>query len=243
MLALTVVRGRRRARGERGSRATRSAGSSRRSRCSRRSPRLLAGYTRARPSDPAARRDVARRLDRRTLWIVLVVVGDPAAVPGRAPALAALAAGRLARAAPRSCSASLGRALGDRELETEAPDDVARTRTRCPGAAGDAAGAVAEVIGLLIILAPVDRGRGRWSCGFRRSRGVERQQLKWFAYVGGADAGRAARLGDRACCSPSSWATRSAASAGRIPRRSSRSACRSRSAPRSCATGSTTSTS
>ena len=77
---------------------------------------------------------------------------------------------------------ALGRALGDRRLDTTAQVDPMNPYP-LPGVAGDVAAQVAEVAELLlfvsllgVVAAVVIR--------FRRSRGVERLQLKWFAYVG-----------------------------------------------------------
>jgi hypothetical protein len=52
-----------------------------------------------------------------------------------------------------------------------------------PGAAGDAAEALTHWVGLLYA-APVAFGFTALVVRMRRSHGVERQQLKWFAYVG-----------------------------------------------------------
>jgi len=140
---------------------------------------LLAGYTEA-ASDPAP---VAMWLDDwlSDLWIVLVGVAIPLLFPdGHLPSprwrpFAALAIAVFVLGV-------LGRAFGDRLLETEAAKDV-RNPYALPGAAGDAAAAVASMIGLLIILATVVSFAGL-AVRLWRSRGIERQQLKWFAYVG-----------------------------------------------------------
>ena len=140
---------------------------------------LLAGYTEA-ASDPAP---VAMWLDDwlSDLWIVLVGVAIPLLFPdGHLPSprwrpFAALAIAVFVLGV-------LGRAFGDRLLETEAATDV-HNPYALPGAAGDAAAAVASMIGLLIILATVVSFAGL-AVRLWRSRGIERQQLKWFAYVG-----------------------------------------------------------
>jgi hypothetical protein len=115
------------------------------------------------------------------VWIGLVAVGIPLLFPEgrlpsprwRLPAWIAVAAFALG---------ILGRALGDRVLDTEAPGTV-HNPYALPGAAGDAAARLAS--------ASVAFYAGAALIGFaglvvrtRRSRGVERQQLKWFAYVG-----------------------------------------------------------
>jgi hypothetical protein len=77
----------------------------------------------------------------------------------------------------------LGRAFGDLAFE---PENLAPTPNpyALPGLAGRAAaeaGRIAESLMALAVLAAVAGVVVR----LRRSRGIERQQLKWFAYVGG----------------------------------------------------------
>jgi hypothetical protein len=73
-------------------------------------------------------------------------------------------------------------AFGDRELDTGAEAGVANPYA-LPGLAGDVAAQIASVIGVLYILAVLGAVAGLVT-RTRRSRGVERQQLKWFAFVG-----------------------------------------------------------
>jgi hypothetical protein len=76
----------------------------------------------------------------------------------------------------------LGKALGRRVLETKAPGTV-HNPYALPGAAGDAAAWLAdraEVLLVVILVATVAAVVTRMRC----ARGVERLQLKWFAYVG-----------------------------------------------------------
>jgi hypothetical protein len=140
---------------------------------------VLIGYT-STAEDPAP---VAMWLDDwfSDIWIAIVVVGIPLLFPdGRLPSrrwrpLAWLATATFALGL-------LGKALGDRVLDTEAPGTV-RNPFALPGAAGDAAAAIGSAFGGLYAAAVVIGLAGlvaRW----RRSRGVERQQLKWFVYVG-----------------------------------------------------------
>jgi hypothetical protein len=78
--------------------------------------------------------------------------------------------------------AVIGRALGDRRLDTSADVDPINPY-RLPGVAGDVAAAAAGLgEGLLFVsmLAAIAGVIVR----LRRSHGVERQQLKWFAYLG-----------------------------------------------------------
>jgi hypothetical protein len=140
---------------------------------------VLIGYT-ATAADPLP---VAMWLDDwlGDVWIGIVVVGIPLLFPDgrlpsprwRLPAWIAVAAFTLG---------ILGRALGDRVLDTEAPGTV-HNPYALPGVAGDAAAAIATVsvalyggAALIGMLGLVTR--------MRHSHGVERQQLKWFAYVG-----------------------------------------------------------
>ena len=115
------------------------------------------------------------------VWIGLVAVGIPLLFPdGRLPSprwrpAAWLAVGTFALGI-------LGRAFGDRVLDTEAPGTW-HNPYALPGEAGDVLAAIASaspvfygVPALIAVSALVVR--------VRRSRGVERQQLKWFVYVG-----------------------------------------------------------
>ena len=115
------------------------------------------------------------------VWIGLVAVAIPLLFPdGRLPSprwrlLAWLAAGGFTLAVA-------GRALGDRVLETEAPGTVPNPYA-LPGVAGDAAAALASA-GLVLYGGASIIGIAALVARTRRSHGVERQQLKWFAYVG-----------------------------------------------------------
>ena len=140
---------------------------------------LLSGHT-ATADDPAP---VAMWLDDwiSDLWIGLVGVAIPLLFPdGRLPSPRWRRWAWLAAAA--FALGVLSRALGDRVLETEAPGTV-RNPYALPSAAGDAAAAVTSVTGALIALA-TGIGFAALVTRLRRSSGVERQQLKWFAYVG-----------------------------------------------------------
>jgi len=140
---------------------------------------VLIGYT-ATAADPAP---VAMWLDDwiADVWIGLVVVAIPLLFPdGRLPSPrwrlpAWLAAGGFTLAIA-------GRALGDRVLETEAPGTVPNPYA-LPGVAGDAAAALASA-GVAFYGATAIIGIAALVARTRRSHGVERQQLKWFAYVG-----------------------------------------------------------
>ena len=116
------------------------------------------------------------------VWLALVSIWIPLLFPdGRLPsprwrwvAWAGTAAFALGAA---------GRALGERRLDTAADGDPLNPYA-LPGAAGQAAAQIASLAELAFapavigsLLAIVIR--------FRRSRGVERQQLKWFALIGG----------------------------------------------------------
>jgi hypothetical protein len=76
----------------------------------------------------------------------------------------------------------LGTAFGDRKLETAAQVDVANPYA-LPGVAGDVAAGIASMVGVLYLL-PVLGAVAGLVVRTRRARGVERQQLKWFAFVG-----------------------------------------------------------
>jgi hypothetical protein len=115
------------------------------------------------------------------IWILLVGVWIPLLFPdGRLPsprwrpvAWAGTAAFGVA---------ILGYALGDRVLDTSAPGTV-HNPYALPGGAGDLAASIAPVAELGLIPAILGAMAGL-VIRLRRSRGVERQQLKWFAYVG-----------------------------------------------------------
>jgi len=76
----------------------------------------------------------------------------------------------------------LGTAFGDRTLETAAPVTVANPYA-LPGVAGDVAAEIASLTGVCYLLAVLGAVAGLVT-RTRRSRGVERQQLKWFTFVG-----------------------------------------------------------
>jgi len=140
---------------------------------------VLIGYT-STAADPAP---VTMWLDDwiADVWIGLVAVAIPLLFPdGRLPSPrwrlpAWLAAGGFTLAIA-------GRALGDRVLETEAPGTVPNPYA-LPGVAGDAAAALASA-GLVFYGGAAIIGIAALVARTRRSHGVERQQLKWFAYVG-----------------------------------------------------------
>jgi hypothetical protein len=114
------------------------------------------------------------------LWIGLIGVAIPLLFPdGHLPSRRWRPWAWLAAAA--FALGVLGRALGDRVLETEAPGTV-QNPYALPGAAGDALAAVASS-GVLYVVA-VAIGFAGLVVRLRHSRGVERQQLKWFAYIG-----------------------------------------------------------
>ena len=114
------------------------------------------------------------------VWIGIVVVGIPLLFPdGRLPSPRWRLPAWIATAA--FAVGILGRALGDRVLDTEAPGTV-HNPYALPGAAGDAAAAIATASVALYGGAAVF-GLAGLVTRMRRSHGVERQQLKWFAYV------------------------------------------------------------
>jgi len=139
----------------------------------------LIGYT-STADDPAG---VAVWLDDwiADVWIGLVAIGIPLLFPdGRLPSPrwrgpAWLAAGMFALGI-------LGRALGDRELETEAPGTW-QNPYALPGTAGDVLAGIASV-SVLVYGVPALIGVAALVVRMRGSHGVERQQFKWFAYVG-----------------------------------------------------------
>ncbi len=138
---------------------------------------MLSGYT-ANADDPAL---VVMWLDDwlSDVWIGLVGVAIPLLFPdGHLPSRRWRPWAWLAAAS--FTLGVLSRALGDRALDTEAPG-VVHNAYALPGAAGDIA-ASAAVSGALYLLA-VAIGFGALVQRMRRSRGLERQQLKWFAYV------------------------------------------------------------
>jgi hypothetical protein len=77
---------------------------------------------------------------------------------------------------------ALGTAFGDRRLETAAAEDPWNPYA-LPGLAGDIAAAIASTVGVLYLVAVLGSVSGL-VVRTRRSRGVERQQLKWFSFVG-----------------------------------------------------------
>ena len=114
------------------------------------------------------------------VWIGIVVVGIPLLFPdGRLPSPRWRLPAWIATAA--FAVGILGRALGDRVLDTEAPGTV-HNPYALPGAAGDAAAAIATASVALYGGAAVF-GLAGLVTRMRRSHGVERQQLKWFGYV------------------------------------------------------------
>jgi hypothetical protein len=115
------------------------------------------------------------------IWIGLVAVAIPLLFPdGTLPSrrwrpAAWLAAGLYALGI-------LARAFGDRVLDTEAPGTW-QNPYALPGVAGDVLAKIASA-SLLIYGVPALIGIAALVSRLRHSRGVERQQLKWFAYVG-----------------------------------------------------------
>ena len=114
-------------------------------------------------------------------WIGLIALGVPLLYPdGRLPSprwrpLAWFAAGCFALAL-------LARMFGDRVLDTEAPGTWPNPYA-LPGAAGDAAAAIASAGGAFYAIGALT-GFAAVVARLRRSHGVERQQVKWFAFVG-----------------------------------------------------------
>ena len=116
------------------------------------------------------------------VWLALVSIWIPLLFPdGRLPSPRWRLVAWLGTAA--FAVGGLGRALGDRPLDTAAAVDPLNPYA-LPGAAGDAAAEVAALAELAFAPAVLGSMIGI-VLRFRRSRGVERQQLKWFAYVGG----------------------------------------------------------
>jgi hypothetical protein len=115
------------------------------------------------------------------VWIGLIAVGIPLLYPdGHLPS---------PRWRPWAWFATsvfalgiLGRALGDRELETEAPGTWPNPYA-LPGAAGDLMAGIASTSAVFYGV-PALIGVAALVVRMRRSEGIERQQLKWFAYVG-----------------------------------------------------------
>jgi hypothetical protein len=139
---------------------------------------VLIGYT-STADDP---HNVAMWLDDWVgdVWIGIVVVGIPLLFPdGRLPSPRWRLPAWIATAA--FAVGILGRALGDRVLDTEAPGTV-HNPYALPGAAGDAAAAIATASVALYGAAAIF-GLAGLVTRMRRSHGVERQQLKWFGYV------------------------------------------------------------
>jgi hypothetical protein len=77
----------------------------------------------------------------------------------------------------------VGRAFGDRVLDTSALRPI-HNAYALPGLAGRAAAEAARIAEPLMALAVLAAVAGL-IVRLRRARGVEREQLKWFAYVGG----------------------------------------------------------
>ena len=78
--------------------------------------------------------------------------------------------------------ATLGTAFGDRTLDTAARMTVENPYA-LPGVAGDVAAQVASLAGVLYLIPLLGAVAGLVT-RTRRSRGLERQQLKWFTFVG-----------------------------------------------------------
>jgi hypothetical protein len=115
------------------------------------------------------------------VWIALVCVWIPLLFPdGRLPSRRWRPVAWFGTAA--FALGVLGRALGERTLDTEAPGTVANPYA-LPGVAGEVAADVASFGWVLYLLAALGALAGL-VVRMRRSRGVERQQLKWFAFVG-----------------------------------------------------------
>jgi hypothetical protein len=115
------------------------------------------------------------------VWILLVGVWIPLLFPdGRLPSPRWRPLAWLGTAA--FAVAMVADALGDRILDTSAPGTVPNPYA-LPGAAGDLAASVAPIAELAFIPAVTGALAGL-VVRMRRSSGVERQQLKWFAFVG-----------------------------------------------------------
>jgi hypothetical protein len=140
---------------------------------------VLIGYT-STADDPVP---VAAWLDDwiADVWIGLAAVGIPLLFPdGRLPSPRWrvgfwLASGLFALGIA-------GRALGDRVLDTEAPGTW-QNPYALPGVAGDVMAGIASV-SVVFYGVPAMIAVAGLVVRLRRSHGVERQQLKWFAYVG-----------------------------------------------------------
>jgi hypothetical protein len=115
------------------------------------------------------------------VWIGLVGVGIPLLFPnGHLPSRAWRPVAWFGASA--FALGVLTRAFGAHELDTSAPGHHANPFA-LPGAAGDALGAL--IVPATVAYAPAVLGAmAALVVRLRRSRGVERQQLKWFAYVG-----------------------------------------------------------
>ena len=152
----------------------------------------------------------------------------PLVVPHRSAAVAALAAGRLAGRGGHGGLTALASLQTDLRLETVADQVIANPIGVAAVGNPEQSPVGAALIILLVVLAAA--AFGSLVLRFRRSRGEERQQLKWFTYAGAlvplVAAGRLPARRGRATCSL------------RFPSCS----CRSPPASRSCATGCTTST-
>ena len=115
------------------------------------------------------------------IWIALVCIWIPLLFPdGRLPSR---------RWRPVAWGATgvfvlglLGKALGDRILDTAAAQTV-RNPFALPGFGGDAAARIASLTELSWSVCACAAVAGL-VVRMRRSRGIERQQLKWFAFVG-----------------------------------------------------------
>ena len=191
-------------------------------------------------ASPARCRARCRLVRRAGSWIVLVRArrrAAPAAVPRRPAAVAALAPASLwAGAASRSACVA-GTAFAPGPLDWRRRRYATRSASAGRGRAG--LGSVGSV-GFAAVLARARRGV-RSSCASGASRGIERQQLKWFAYA-------VALAGRRALACRGRSARRRGSSRGRrrldvlVASLLAGHAAGDR-ASRSCATGSTTSTS
>ena len=114
------------------------------------------------------------------VWIAIVGVWIPLLFPdGRLPSRRWRAVAWFGTAA--FAVGVLARAFGAHELDTSAPGHHANPFA-LPGAAGDALGALIGPASIAYALAVLGAMAGL-VVRLRRSRGVERLQLKWFAYV------------------------------------------------------------